>query len=190
MRAAVVGIMGLGYDDLADCQPKFLTHLLNSVPRGVVENSDSQTPKSAWLKILGGMGAADMQGRSLIPSNIPLTNPTMGYPSIDVGKVTLKEELEAVFAEFKRLLGRGTFVASINLYENDGSCEGLNLVDEYLEKIYSYLDSFMFFSPYGGQEGTGRSRYGIYMSTLERPFEDQTIKLEEIMPLIQNLGRF
>lgn len=190
MRAAAVGIMGLGYEDIADCQPKFLNQLLNSAPRGVVENSDYQTPKSAWLKILGGMGITDMQRMLLIPSNIPLTNPTTGYPSIDVEKATLKEELEAVFAEFKRLLGRGTFLASINLYEKERSCEGLNLVDEYLEKIYSYLDSFMFFSPYGGQEGTERSRYGIYMSTLQRPFEDQTIKLEEIMPLILNLGRF
>ncbi|MCL4344430.1 MAG: hypothetical protein JRN26_05435 [Nitrososphaerota archaeon] len=190
MRAAAVGIMGLGYEGLADCQPKFLNHLLNSVARGVVENSDYQTPKSAWLKILGDMSIADMQKRSLIPSNIPLTTPTAGYPSLDIEKMTLKEELEAVFDKFKMMLGRGTFVASINLYENDRSCEGLNLVDNYLEKMRSVLDSFIFFSPYGGQDGAVKSRYGIYLSTLQRPFEDQTIKLEQIMPLVLNLGRF
>ncbi len=190
MKAAAVGIMGLGYDSLADCQPKFLNLLLNSVPRGVVENSDNQTQKSAWLKILGNMGAAEMQKQSLIPSNIPLTNPTMGHPSLDIERITLKEELEAIYGEFKKLLGRGTIVISINLYEMDVGCEGLNLVDEYLERMYSALDSFMFFSPYGDMENKERSKYGIYMSTLQRPFEDQTIKLEQIMPLILDLKNF
>ncbi|MEM3261799.1 MAG: hypothetical protein QXW72_05395 [Conexivisphaerales archaeon] len=185
-----MGIMGLGYEHLADCQPKFLNNLLNSVPRGVIENSDHQTPKSAWLTVLGNMRIGDMQKQSLIPSNIPLANPTIGYPSLDVEKTTLKGELEAVSDEFKRMLGRGTIVMSINLYEIDGSCTGLNLIDKYLEEMHSALDSFLFFSPYGGQQGTGKGKYGIYMSTLQRPYEDQTIKLEQLMPLILNLGHF
>ncbi len=187
MKVAAVGIMGLGYDSFADCQPKFLNMLLNSVPRGVVENSDSQTPKSAWLRILGNIGPDEMKKLSLIPSNIPVTEPTMGYPSLDIGKISLREELEAIYGEFSKLLGRGKVVASINLYEREEGCESLKLVDEYLERMYSDLDSFMFFSPYGEREGNGRSRYGIYMSTLQRPHEDQTIKLEEIMPLILDL---
>jgi len=187
MKVAAVGIIGLGYGSFADCEPKFLNLLLNSAPRGVVENSENQTPKSAWLKILGNIGPEEMKKLSIIPSNIPITEPTMGYPSLEIERITLREELEAVYSEFSKLIGRGKVVASINLYEREESCESLKLVDEYLERMYMDLDSFMFFSPYGEREGNGRNKYGIYISTLPRPQEDQTIKLEEIMPLILDL---
>jgi hypothetical protein len=184
VKAAAVGIMGLGFEGIADCQPKFLTELLNSSPRGVVENSKYMTMSSAWLAIIGD---SDLKSLPIIPSNIPVTNPTMGQPSLDLNSVSLQEELDSVYSEFSRQLGRGIIVASINMFERQNTCDALNLIDNYLERMYSKLDSFMFFSPYGGLEGGSRSRYGIYISTVQRPQEDQTIKLEEIMPLILEL---
>ncbi|MGC8557416.1 MAG: hypothetical protein ACP5NC_00265 [Nitrososphaeria archaeon] len=186
VRAAAVGIMGLGFEGIADCQPRFLSMLLNSSPRGVVENSKYMTMESAWRVILGD---GDLKSMSIIPSNIPITNPTMGQPSLDLNSVSLQEELNAVYREFSRQLGRGIIAASINTFERHSTCDALNLIDSYLESMYTKLDSFMFFSPYGGLEGGSRSRYGIYISTVQRPQEDQTIKLEEIMPLMLELNQ-
>ncbi|MGC9208980.1 MAG: hypothetical protein ACP5GH_03900 [Nitrososphaeria archaeon] len=193
MRAATVGINGLSFSALADCSPQFLSYLFNASPRGVVENRESFAPNEVWKMILDDNTFEQLLSQKILLSNIPLTSPTYGRPSLNMQLISLQNELEAMIETIKTYADKYVVVFSVNAYERDlrnkkDPCELMSLLDGYLRKAYELLDSYMFFSPYGFYENRYEP-YGLYLSTVPRPSEDETIKLSQILDLIKMLGQ-
>ena len=191
MRAAAVSISGLSYSSFADCNPKFLFNLFSSTYRGVVENREFFEPLNAWKIILRSAPFEDLLSKGIHLSNIPLSNPTYGRPSTDMYKISLKEELELLLKTVNDYSDKYVVLFSVNTYERDlknkkNVCEGLQLIDAYLKAVFETVDSYMFFSPYGFN-GTNYEPYGIYLSSMPRPSEEETIKLDQILDLVLSL---
>lgn len=183
MKAIALGINGFGYSVLADCRAPFINSLFMSFPRGVVENRERLEPGEAWSAIAG-----KLEGRAIL-ANIPTSDPTSGVVSLPRGILDVRAEMEALLRAFSGM-GEGIMVASVNSYENvmrsdwGSRCAAASTIDSYLRKFYEASDSFMFFSPFGEIIEGGRDVYGIYISTVPRPREDDTIKLEELPDLM------
>ncbi len=188
MKAAAIGINGLSFSAIADCNPIFLTNLFGSSPRGVIENRSYYEPAKAWKVILRDMSFEELASKGVVLSNIPLLNPTYGKPSLDIAKVGLTEELDLMIKTINDYADKYIVVYSINTYEreigkNREPCEVLKVLDRFLQKAFENLDSYMFFSPYGFYEKKYEP-FGIYLSSVPRPEEEETIKLEQLLDLI------
>jgi hypothetical protein len=191
MKAAAVSINGLSYSSFADCSPKFLFNLFSSTYRGVVENRDFSEPFNVWKLILKNASFEQLLSRGIHLSNIPLSNPTYGRPSTDMFKINLKEELELLLDTINDYSDKYVVLFSVNAYERDlknkkNACEELSLIDEYLKAVFEKVDSYVFFSPYGFN-GTSYEPYGIYLSSIPRPSEEETIKLDQILDIVLSL---
>ncbi|MFP3213979.1 MAG: hypothetical protein RXO71_01255 [Nitrososphaeria archaeon] len=191
MKAAAISINGLSYSSFADCNPKFLLNLFSSTYRGVVENRDSFEPLKVWKLILKNATFEQLLSRGVLFSNIPITNPTYGRPSTDMFKVSLREELELMLSTINDYSDKYIVLFSINAYERDlknkkNVCEELSLVDNYLKAAFEAVNNYMFFSPYGFN-GTSYEPYGIYISSIPRPSEEETIKLDQILDIVLSL---
>jgi len=191
MKAAAISINGLSYSSFADCNPKFLLNLFSSTYRGVVENRDSFEPLKVWKLILKNATFEQLLSRGVLFSNIPITNPTYGRPSTDMFKVSLREELELMLSTINDYSDKYIVLFSINAYERDlknkkNVCEELSLVDNYLKAVFEAVNNYMFFSPYGFN-GTSYEPYGIYISSIPRPSEEETIKLDQILDIVLSL---
>jgi len=191
MKAAAISINGLSYSSFADCNPKFLLNLFSFTYRGVVENRDSFEPLKVWKLILKNATFEQLLSRGVLFSNIPITNPTYGRPSTDMFKVSLREELELMLSTINDYSDKYIVLFSINAYERDlknkkNVCEELSLVDNYLKAAFEAVNNYMFFSPYGFN-GTSYEPYGIYISSIPRPSEEETIKLDQILDIVLSL---
>ncbi|MFP3132914.1 MAG: hypothetical protein GU362_04925 [Thaumarchaeota archaeon] len=191
MKAAAISINGLSYSSFADCNPKFLLNLFSSTYRGVVENRDSFEPLKVWKLILKNATFEQLLSKGVLFSNIPITNPTYGRPSTDMFKVSLREELELMLSTINDYSDKYIVLFSINAYERDlknkkNVCEELSLVDNYLKAAFEAVNNYMFFSPYGFN-GTSYEPYGIYISSIPRPSEEETIKLDQILDIVLSL---
>jgi hypothetical protein len=191
MKAAAISINGLSYSSFADCNPKFLLNLFSSTYRGVVENRDSFEPLKVWKLILKNATFEQLLSMGVLISNIPITNPTYGRPSTDMFKVSLREELELMLSTINDYSDKYIVLFSINAYERDlknkkNVCEELSLVDNYLKAAFEAVNNYMFFSPYGFN-GTSYEPYGIYISSIPRPSEEETIKLDQILDIVLSL---
>jgi len=191
MRAVAVSISGLSYSSFADCNPRFLLNLFSSTYRGVVENREFFEPIKVWQIILRRTPFEDLLSKGIQLSNIPLSNPTYGRPSTDMFKISLKEELELLLKAVNDYSDKYVVLFSVNAYERDlknkkNACEGLRLIDSYLEAVFEIVDNYAFFSPYGF-DGTKYEPYGVYISSMPRPSEEETIKLDQILDIVLSL---
>ena len=191
MKAVAVSINGLSYSSFADCNPRFLFNLFSSTYRGVVENREFFEPLKVWKTILKNATFEELISRGIQLSNIPLSNPTYGRPSTDMFKTSLKEELDLLLKTVNDYSDKYVVLFSVNAYERDlknkkNACESLELLDSYLRSVLEAVDSFAFFSPYGFN-GSSYEPYGIYLSSVPRPNEEETIKLDQILDIVLSL---
>lgn len=191
MKSAAVSINGLSYSAFADCSPRFLYNLFSSTYRGVVENREFFEPSKVWKVILKNLSFEALISKGIQLSNIPILNPTYGRPSTDMFKISLKEELELLLKTVSDFSDKYVVLFSVNAFERDlknkkNQCEELQLIDNYLRAVFESVDSYVFFSPYGFN-GSSYEPYGIYLSSVPRPYEEETIKLDQILDIVLSL---
>jgi hypothetical protein len=200
-KAALIGVLGLSYSSFLKCHPENLLKLFNTVNRGVVENPKPQYPASSWMSV---MEIAEMRGRgfythfgtprlilesSAAVVNLPITNPSYGSYSIPYDlSVHYEDEVREVVENVLKEVERRPVIASISAidrflhYRPDIRCEIYKAVDVGIGEILEALKDFVLFSPYGepmGEEGFHES-HGVYLSTMPRPRERDTVKLRDL----------
>jgi hypothetical protein len=208
-RAVLLGVDGLSYSSFMKCSPRFIMALFNSTFRGVIKNDrlkDSTT--SSWLEVLTMENQEPRISLEEVPPlpliqatgaeavNIPITNPTYGVVSLNFEKVDYFEEIQAVKDAVLRVLKSGKpVVASITAIDRvvkdgrgDGvKCEVYAKVNEAVKEIINVADDFILFSPYGELKGNGREPYGVYIASVPRPHEHETVSLVEVGRLFLDL---
>ncbi len=186
MKAIALGINGFGYSVFADCSVPFMNSLFMSFPRGVVENRERLDAKSAWEVITEGL-----EGKVTL-ANIPVAEITAGVVSLPASISEPELEMGEILKAFSKV-NEGIMLASVNSYDNiirsgaGDRCAAAGTIDAYVRKLYELSDSFMLFSPFGEVLEGKRDVYGIYISTVPRPREDETVKLHELPGLIMML---
>jgi hypothetical protein len=208
-RAALLGIDGLSYSSFMKCSPRFIMALFNSTFRGVIKNDRlKDSTVSSWLEILTMENQEPRISLEEVPPlpliqatgaeavNIPITNPTYGVVSLDFEKVDYFEEIQAVKDAVLRVLKAGKpVVASITAIDrvvkdgkgDDVKCKVYAKLDEAVKEIVNVADNFILFSPYGELKGNGREPYGVYIASVPRPHEHETVSLVEIGKLFLDL---
>ena len=204
MKALLIGLDGLSYTSFMKCNPRFLMSLFGSTFRGVVVNRRPQTHESSWLSVLGmdysgkpNEGVPELAkatGATLV--NVPISDPTTGIVSLKIHEVRLEDELNQVTEAVLESLNRGPVIAGIvglDVELHRGSldkCKAYSMVDSALRKMVNAADEFIVFSPFGEPKAPSESEheeYGIYLSTVPRPSEHETVKLPEIGLLFRKL---
>ena len=182
--------------------------LFNSTFRGVVANKDlNYHPAPSWLSVLQ-MECEKIEGfltqvpelklvemTSSVAINIPITNPTYGEVSLPYDtSVTVEEEIKKVKETILQYIDSKPVIASVNsidrfLTQNGkDKCEIYRAVDELVKDIILKVDDFIVFSPYGEPTEDGkREQYGVYLASVPRPHEHETVKLAEIGKLFLNM---
>jgi hypothetical protein len=204
MKPILLGIDSLSYSSFLKCNPRVLGTLFGSTYRGVVVNKDSKKPFAAWAKVLGMKEIPqsflnDLKPESIplieqtkaIPVNIPITNPSMGEVSFSITEADLDEELKAVGDAILENAKNRPVIASIISFEvmlsKSEKCGLYSKIDSFLGKVLSKADEFILFSPYGEPKGGSVEDYGIFLASVPRPSEHETVKLEEIGSLFNKL---
>jgi hypothetical protein len=210
MKPILLGIDGLSYSSFVKCQPKVLLELLNVVYRGVVFNKKPQFPASSWLSVLeeedlqfnGFLNSINEEPKLVktthsIPINIPIINPTYGKVSLKYDyEFPIEKEIELIYDSIFRYIDKNPIIVSITgldrLLHNKSTnkCNIYKIIDDFIKKILNKIDDFIIFSIYGeplsNNEGIHED-YGIYLATIPRPVERDTIKLYQIGQLFRRL---
>ncbi|QKR00415.1 hypothetical protein GWK48_08555 [Metallosphaera tengchongensis] len=200
MKALLIGVDGLSYSSFMKCNPRFLLTLFSSTFRGVVLNRRPQYPSSSWLSILEMRevqpSTFDVSPEDLtliketkaVPVNLPISNPTFGEVSLKYGEVSLQDELDKVTETILSAVEKRPVIAGITgldalLHRGGDKCQAYSIVDNALRKLVNAVDDFIIFSPFGEPKSaseTDHEDYGIYLSTVPRPSDHETVKLPEI----------
>ncbi|EWG07510.1 MAG: hypothetical protein ASUL_03339 [Candidatus Aramenus sulfurataquae] len=209
MKPLLLGIDALSYTSFMKCNPRFLLALFSSTFRGVVLNKKPQHPASSWMSVLemqevkGDSFFKDVETPTLIKEtkavaiNIPITNPTYGEVSFEYNdSVSPQEEISKVAETILEELESRPVIASITVLDRmlhkskENKCELYKQVDDVIRKIVNKADDFILFSPYGeptSDRPDEHEDYGVYLSTVPRPNEHDTVKLHEIGVLFRRL---
>ncbi len=209
MKPLLLGIDGLSYTSFMKCNPRFLLALFSSTFRGVVLNKKPQHPASSWMSVLemqeikGEDFYKDVEVPKLIKEtnavaiNIPITNPTYGAVSLEYSdSVSPQAEISKVTEAILEELESRPVIASITALDRilhkskENKCELYKQVDDAIKKLVNKADDFILFSPYGeptSENPWEHEDYGIYLSTVPRPNEHDTVKLYEIGMLFKRL---
>lgn len=192
------------------CNPRFLLMLFSSTFRGVVLNNNlNYHPTPAWLSVLQMDYVKTDQFLTAIPDlklakmtdavliNIPVTNPTYGVVKLPYdSSISVEEELGKVKEAVFEYIDEYPVIASVNAIDrlllNDGKvnkCEIYKAVDNFVKEIINKVEDFILFSPYGEpKENKLREQYGIFLASIPRPNEHETVKLPEIGQLFLRLS--
>lgn len=209
MKPILLGIPGLSYSSFMKCNPRFLLMLFSSTFRGVVANKDlNYHPAPSWLSVLQMdyiktdtflQTPIDLKLASMIQAvlvNIPITNPTYGEVSLPYdSSISVDEEIKEVKNAVLHHIEKSPVIASINaidrllLQDGKDKCEIYKAVDGFIKDIISKVDDFILFSPYGEPSKDGkREPYGIFLASVPRPNEHDTVKLPQIGELFINIA--
>jgi hypothetical protein len=211
MKPLLLGVDGLSYSSFMKCNPRFLLTLFSSAFRGVVVNRKPQHPASSWMSVLE---MRDISGNSFyikveekptliketnaVAINLPITNPTygeLGFPYDS--NLTAKDEIDKVIEAILDSLEEQPVIADITAIDRlvrvnpQAKCEIYKEVDDGLRKLLRKVDDFILFSPYGEPKSDkmcDHEDYGVYLSTVPRPNEHDTVKLPEIGLLFKRLA--
>ncbi|MGC9105313.1 MAG: hypothetical protein ACP5HQ_02660 [Thermoprotei archaeon] len=208
-RAVLLGVDGLSYSSFMKCSPRFIMALFNSTFRGVVKNDRlKDSTIYSWLEILTMENQEQRASLKEVPPlpliqatgaeavNIPITNPTYGVISLDFEKVDYFEEIQAVKDAVLKIITSGKpVIASITAIDravrdgrgDDVKCKVYAKADEAVKEIIKAADDFILFSPYGETKGNSREPYGVYIASVPRPHERETVSLVEIGRLFLDL---
>lgn len=129
-----------------------------------------------------------------VPVNIPITNPSLGEVSFSFSEdVNIEEETKAVADAILEKAKSKPVIASIISFEKlltkEDKCSLYSKVDSFIGKVLSKADDFILFSPYGEPKGNTLEDYGIFLASVPRPSEHETVKLEEIGYLFNKLAK-
>jgi hypothetical protein len=207
-RAILLGIDGLSYSSFMKCSPRFLMALFNSTFRGVVKNDRLKDRTAAsWLEILTMDTQNPTEFLSSPPPlplieatradaiNIPITNPTYGVLSLDLKNVDYFDEISKVKEAALRSLSIGRpVIASITSIDRalsagmeDIKCKLYAEVDRAVKELLNVAEDFIVFSPYGEIRPNGREPYGVFLASVPRPHEHDTVSLVQIGRLFLDL---
>ena len=209
MKPLLLGIDGLSYSSFMKCNPRTLLMLFSSTFRGVVANKNKNNhPTPAWLSILEMTDDINESGfLSSLPDlklikitkavaiNIPITNPTYGEVKLPYDKtVPIKDELNKVKEAIFENIDENPVIADVTALDrflvNNGSvdkCEIYKEIDGFVKEIINRVQDFIIFSPYGEPKDGKHEDYGVYLSTVPRPNEHDTVKLPELGILFSKL---
>ncbi|BAK54739.1 hypothetical protein [Sulfurisphaera tokodaii] len=209
MKPILLGIPGLSYSSFMKCNPRFLMMLFSSTFRGVVVNKElNYHPTPAWLSILQMEYVKTDQFLTNVPElklakltnsvliNIPITNPTYGEVNLPYNNsLSTSEEIEKVKKAIFEYIDDYPVIVSVNAIDrillNDGKeskCEIYKIIDGFVKEVINKVEDFILFSPYGEPKENGiREQYGIYLASVPRPNEHDTVKLPEIGKLFLGL---
>jgi len=210
VKPVLLGIPGLSYSSFMKCNPRFLLMLFSSTFRGVVVNKEfNYHPAPSWLSVLQmdyqktetflpsvpELKLAKMTDSLLV--NIPITNPTYGEVSLPYDtSITVEEEIKEVKDAILQHIDKRPVIASINsidrflIQDGKDKCEIYKAVDGLVKDIINKVDDFILFSPYGEPSKDGRrEQYGVFLASVPRPNEHDTVKLPEIGQLFLNIAR-
>ncbi|AKA72503.1 hypothetical protein SULI_00245 [Saccharolobus solfataricus] len=211
MNPLLLGIDGLSYTSFMKCNPRTLFTLFSSTYRGVVLNKKPQFPQTSWMSVLELKDIKDLSQVNLnsevprllretnaVAINLPITNPTYGKLSLPYDtSVNAEEEINKVTQIVLESVKETPVVASITaidrLLHKDATekCKIYSLVDAAVRKILNNVDDFIIFSIYGepksDNEDGNHEDYGVFLATIPRPSEHETVKLHEIGELFIKL---
>jgi len=208
LKPILLGLPGLSYSSFMKCNPRFLFMLFSSTFRGVVANKElNYHPAPSWLSILQmeyqkienfltqvpQLKLVKMRDSVLI--NIPITNPTYGEVRLPYNtSIPVEEEIKEVKETIFQYIDKKPVIASVNsidrflLKNGKDKCEIYKAVDGLVKDIVNKVDNFIIFSPYGEPTNDGkREEYGVFLASIPRPHEHETVKLPEIGRLFLNL---
>ena len=208
VKPILLGIPGLSYSSFMKCNPRFLFMLFSSTFRGVVANKElNYHPAPSWLSVLQmdyqkietfltqvpELKLVEMTDSVLI--NIPITNPTYGEVRLPYDtSVSVEEEIKDVEGAILQYVEKKPVIASINsidrflLQNGKDKCEIYKAVDGLVKNVINKVDDFIIFSPYGEPTKDGkREEYGVFLASVPRPNEHETVKLPEIGKLFLNI---
>ncbi len=210
MTSLLLGIGGLGYSSFMECNPRFLFSLFGATYRGVILNRNSLHPSSSWLSVLE---IKDVSGDNFVSEinqepelaratdarlvNIPVTDPSYGLVSLPYTSATsIEDEIRDVEGAVIKELNTHNVIASINAIDrimSDGGgnmCELYSKVDSAVRALTTHADNFILFSPFGGIYRNGRytrEEHGIYMGTIDRTSEYDTLSPKDVGLLFEKL---
>jgi len=205
VKALMLGIDGLSYKFFMKCSASTLLTLLDTVFRGVVENRDLHHPAAAWASALSGRPVKLTGFLQEVPSlpileevrgvliNVPLTDPTAGLVRIRMDQSTgLEAEIGSVREAALEALEEGPAIVGLTALERLKSydvCSAYKAIDKLVRDLVNAADNFILFSPYGHplQQGSGFDPYGVYLATVPRPKEHETVKVWEIGELFRKI---
>lgn len=209
MKPLLIGVDGLSYTSFMKCNPKFLLTLFSTAFRGVVLNRKPQHPASSWMSVLEMRNVSGdsfykieetptlIKETNAVAINLPITNPTYGKLSFPYDtNLTAKEEIDKTIEAVLESLEERPVIADITAIDRlvrvnpQEKCEIYKEVDEGLKRLLKKVDDFILFSPYGepkSNEMWDHEDYGVYLSTIPRPNEHDTVKLPEIGLLFKKL---
>lgn len=211
MYPLLLGIDGLSYSSFMKCNPRTLFTLFSSTYRGVVLNKKPQFPYSSWLSVLEMKEMREINNflpnieqeprlireTNAIPINIPITNPTYGNVRIPYNdSISVEQEINEVLSSILEFIEKRPVIASITaidrfLHKNSSDkCKIYSLIDNAVRKIVSKVDDFIIFSAYGepkSEEEGNHEEYGVFLATIPRPSEHDTVKISEIGILFEKL---
>ena len=202
MKPLLLGIDGLSYSSFMKCNPRTLMMLFSSTFRGVVANkTKNKHPTPAWLSILEMSDDIPDTGfltslpdlkllkiTKAVAINIPITNPTYGEVKLPYDKtISVKEEInkvkEAIFENIEDSPVIASVTAIDRILSTNGSvdkCEIYKEIDNFVREVVNKVQDFIIFSIYGEPKGDKHEDYGVYLSTVPRPNEHDTVKLPEL----------
>ncbi|BCU69244.1 hypothetical protein [Stygiolobus caldivivus] len=211
MKPLLLGIDGLSYSSFMKCNPRTLMMLFSSTFRGVVANKSKNThPTPAWLSILEMTDDIPSTGfltslpdlklikiTKAVAINIPITNPTYGEVKIPYDKsVSVTDELNKVKEAILENIDDSPVIADITALDrmlitdgNANKCLIYNEIDSFVKEIVNKIQDFIVFSIYGEPKGNKHEDYGIFLSTVPRPNEHDTVKLPELGILFSKLAK-
>ncbi len=211
MKPLLLGIDALSYSSFMKCNPRTLLMLFSSTFRGVVANKTLNShPTPSWLSILQMENVSDINSflkevpelkvvklTNAVLINIPITNPTFGEVSIPyTSSVSVKEEISKVKEAIFSVIDDKPVIADITaldrILQTDGSankCEIYSEIDSFVREVVNKVEDFIIFSPYGEPKGKTHEEYGVYLSTVPRPNEHDTVKLPELGYLFASLAK-
>lgn len=211
-RVVLIGVDALSYSSFMKCYPRYLMALFNSAFRGVVKNARlKDSVAGSWLEVLtmrdqeptGFLTKLDEElevvketGATLI--NIPVTNPTYGILSLDYENTDFLEEIKKVReATMNALEPRRPVIVAISAIDRalkkgkeDIKCKLYAEIDKLVKDVVNEVDDFIVFSPFGELKGNEHEMYGVYISTIPRPHEHETVALKEIGLLFVRAAKY
>jgi len=210
MKNLLLGINGLSYSNFMECNPRFLFSLFGATYRGVVTNTHSLHPSPSWLSVLE---MKDVDGNGFIKNledkpklvqsteaelvNVPVTDPSYGAVSVHYdASVSEDDEIRNVEKTVLNLLETHNVIASINAIDRIMSSGGRNICELYtkidiaVRTMTTNAENFIVFSPFGGISKNCtyiRETHGVYMGTIDRPSEYDTLSPKDVGILFERL---
>jgi hypothetical protein len=189
----LLGIDGLSYGEFQKCKPQAILTLFNSAFRGVVVNTVGLHPSPSWesvlrMKPISREGFLKEANELELPTiaaaklvNVPLTDPTTGEVSLPYNNsISYVEEItkvrEAIFMESNVVIAGVTALGRMKM---EDPCPVYGALDSLVKEVALKADDFIIFSPFGIRGGK-TEKYGVYISTLPRPEEHETVKLWDV----------